>query len=64
MTVLPPGLIDPPEHHGTVVAVERSHGIERGRPEPRWSGRSVAFVLLLVSTIVVLAITVADVANG
>lgn len=66
MTVLPPGLIAPPEHRGTVVLIDRSTApTAADRPsEPRWSVRGVAFVLLVAFTFVVLGITVADVANG
>ena len=66
MTVLPPGLIAPPEHHGTVVVIDRSAAPARAdrSSAPGWSARGVAFVLLVAFTFVVLAITVADVANG
>ena len=66
MTVLPPGLIAPPEHHGTVVIIDRptGPGAAARSSEPRWSVRGVAFVLLVAFTFVVLGITIADVANG
>jgi hypothetical protein len=64
--MLPPGLIAPPEHHGTVVVIDRPTGptsTDRSSA-PRWSVRAVAFVLLVAFTFVVLGITIADVANG
>ena len=66
MTVLPPGLIAPPEHRGTVVVIDRpsTRAAADRSSEPRWSVRGVAFVLLVAFTFVVLGITIADVANG
>ena len=63
MTVLPPGLIVPSDARPTVVQVERSAPSFVAAP-PRWSIRSVAFVLLVAFTFVVLGITIADVVNG
>jgi hypothetical protein len=59
MTVLPPGLIDPPAHSGTVVQLRPPTSAESSS-EPRWTVRSVVFVLLVAFTFLAFGLAIGD----
>ena len=61
--MLPPGLIAPIDRSRAVVQVERSAPVAPA-DEPRWTGWSIVFVVLVALTVLAVGLAVADVLNG